>query len=129
MALIGDVNGRPRRRSTEAAIWARSALRNRACMSAFLQKVIRIFHDGSDPPLELSCCGPREHRVDCGEQIHRDRSFENKSIGACVDCRQLRSLFLVDAESDQLQLREKAPRFGELTPAHLCVVAKDQPPQ
>ena len=126
MTLIGDVNGRPRRRSTEVAIRARSAPRNRACMSALLQKVIRIFHTGS--LLEMSCCGPREHRVDCGEQIHRDGSFENKSIGARVNRRQLRVLFLVDAERSA-SAAGKDSGFGELTPAHLRVVARDQPRQ
>ena len=49
-----------------------------------------------------------KHGVDCGEQILCDGSFEDKSIGSRFNRRQLHILLLVNAESDQLQLREMA---------------------
>ncbi len=57
----------------------------------------------------MSRCASRKHGVDGGEQIRRDGSFEDKCIGSRLNRGQLRILFLVDAESDQLQLREMAP--------------------
>jgi hypothetical protein len=58
---------------------------------------------------KLSDCVPRKHSVDGGEQIGCDGSFEDKSVGSRLNRRELRILFLVDAESDQLEVREMAP--------------------
>ena len=63
----------------------------------------------SHPLLEMSRCASRKHSVDGGEQIRRDGSFEDKSIRSRFNRRELRILFRVDAESDQLKLREMAP--------------------
>jgi hypothetical protein len=57
----------------------------------------------------MSRCASRKHGVDGGEQICCDGSFEDKCIGSRFNRRELRILFLVDAESNQLQLREMAP--------------------
>ena len=54
--------------------------------------------------------------VDGGEQIRSDGSLEDKSIGSRFNHRQLRILFLVDAENDQLQLREMTADFGQTSP-------------
>jgi hypothetical protein len=61
------------------------------------------------PLLEMSRCASRKHDVDGGEQIGSDGPFEDISIGSRFDRRELRILFLVDAECDQLQSREMAP--------------------
>jgi hypothetical protein len=68
-----------------------------------------IFAPGQHPLLEMSRYATRKHGVDGGEQIRRDRSFKNKSIRPRFHRRQFRIPFVVDAESDQLQLREVAP--------------------
>jgi hypothetical protein len=56
-----------------------------------------------------SRCASPKHGVDSGEQIRCDGSFGDKSVGSCFNRRQLHTLFSVDAESDQLQLRETVP--------------------
>ena len=56
----------------------------------------------------MSDCASCKHGVDGGEQIRCDRLFEDKSIGSRFNHRQLCILFLVDAENNQLQLRELA---------------------
>jgi hypothetical protein len=61
------------------------------------------------PLLEMSRCASRKHDVDGGEQIGSDGPFEDISIGSRFDRPELRILFLVDAECDQLQSREMAP--------------------
>ena len=57
----------------------------------------------------MSRCASRKHGVDGEKQIRCDGSFEDKSIGPRFNRRELGILFVVDAESDQLQLREMAP--------------------
>ena len=124
-----DANGRPAMtvdRSGDSTADPAPSKRTRA--SALLQKVIRIFHAGSHPLLEMSRCASCKHGVDGGEQIRCDGSFEDKSIGSRFNRRQLRILFLVDAESDQLQLREMAADSANQPQAHRRVGARDQPP-
>ncbi len=57
----------------------------------------------------MSRCASRKHGVDGEKQIRCDGSFEDESIGPRFNRRELGILFVVDAESDQLQLREAAP--------------------
>ena len=75
----------------------------------------------------MSGCASRNHGVNGREQIRCDGSFEDKSIGSRCDRGEFRILFVVDAESDQLQFRELAAEFGELAPARLRVGATDRP--
>ena len=108
MTLIGDVNGRPRRRSTEAAIRARSAPRNRACMSAFLQKVIRIFHAGSDRFWKCHVAVPASTASIAGSRsIAMDRLRTNPLAPASIAANS--AFFSSWMLRDQLQLREKTP--------------------
>lgn len=56
-----------------------------------------------------SRCVSAKRGIDSGKQIRCDGCFGDKSVGSCLNRRQLHTLFSVDAKSDQLQLRELAP--------------------
>ncbi len=76
----------------------------------------RFSAPGQHPLLEMSGCASRKHGVDGGEQIRRDGSFEDKSIGPRFNRRELGVLFVVDAESDQLS-RGKWLRIRRINPS------------
>src|SRR6185437_11013745 len=68
----------------------------------------KIFHARLYPISKMSCCASGKYDIDRGQQVRCDGSFQDKSIGSRFNRRQLCILFLVDAENDQLQLREMA---------------------
>ena len=102
---------------------AESAKASRLCASLLARRLIApaihvssqfprrafIVPSRTEPQGAMSRYATHKHGVDGGEQIRRDRSFKDKSIGPRFNSRQLRALFVVDAESDQLQLRKIAP--------------------